>query len=192
MGVLGCRDAKTFTSNLEDTRKHTTETTTSQATIIFQLKLMKFAGNGIFSRRDLNRWFGEKPRRPDAECWELERFVAGIIAGSGFEFKCWGDFCDFQQKYGNVSTLFKSLYENKQGDWPVFETHEGKTRYAWWSDAESTSGIEFSKRVSEWVEFPKTQTTGTVPMRTFKEGKKPEAPEFEEYVFTSGGVPMKW
>ena len=114
---------------------------------------MKYSGNGVFDRRILNRLFGKKKSRPDAECWELENFCRETIMGSGFAFKRWGDFCLFQQEYGSPAKLFAKLYNNRVGQWLVFEKYEGANRYSWWDDAVSASGISFTKRVSDWVDY---------------------------------------
>ena len=114
---------------------------------------MKYSGNGVFDRRILNRLFGKKKSRPDAECWELENFCRETIIGSGFEFKHWGDFCEFQQEYGAPANFFAKLYDNREGQWLVFEKHEKVNRYSWWDNAVSTSGITFTRRVSEWVDY---------------------------------------
>ena len=65
-----------------------------------------YVHGAIFGRRFLNILFGQKNKRPDRECWDLERFIGGLVIGSGLEFKELNDWFAFSQFYrvGSAST----------------------------------------------------------------------------------------
>ena len=90
----------------------------------------------IFDRRMLSKWFGKKNKRPDDECWELEWFIRNTLCGSDWEVKCWGDICDWNQKYGTdyLKRLPEWYAEHKaSGSWPVIETQDDETVWAYFS-----------------------------------------------------------
>ena len=110
---------------------------------------MKYSSdNGaIFDRNLLSRWFGQKNKRPDDECWELEHFVRNFVCGCGWDLKYWGDWCDFLQIFGRG--VYKRLphwfAENKKDNnvWAVIEKQEDLTMEAYFKD-----GL----RDTEWIE----------------------------------------
>ena len=50
-------------------------------------KSKKFAGNSRMRRTELNKIYGNKKARPDAECFEKDAFAVNTIMGSGFDFR---------------------------------------------------------------------------------------------------------
>ena len=113
-----------------------------------------FVHGAIFGRRFLSILFGQKNKRPDKECWNLEAFIRGIVIGSGWEFKELKDWFDFSKFYlGGASTppiflntmlsLWHDIYL-KDGGWVVLDKLCHNTVWAYFKN-----GI----RVSNWIEL---------------------------------------
>ena len=110
---------------------------------------MKYAGNGIFDRRMLSSLFGKKNRRPDAECWAIEKFVSSAVIGSGFEFKTMRNFAAFARNFAIRIKMLRELYADQKGDRVAFEVDQGRCRYAWFQDGDGGTSVQ----TTEWTTY---------------------------------------
>ena len=107
--------------------------------------MVKYAGEGSFSRRDLNWLFGRKTGRPDAECWELEGFVISTMMGNSWDCKCLRDAMDFMNEFGVHVTTWRRWLAGSDKDadrWAVVEKPDGVPKWTW---------FEKSMRIGEWT-----------------------------------------
>lgn len=93
--------------------------------------------------RALPRFFGRRQDRPHSD-ESYKEFVRGVLLGSDFEAKDWGDFCYFQQTTNAKvkKEHWKQWHARFQedGSWAVVE----KERWAYFKN-----GL----RVEDWVSF---------------------------------------
>ena len=95
---------------------------------------MKYAGKGALNRGLLNSLFGRKVRRPDAECWELEGFVANTMSGCGWRLRYVDELLEFDREFDILPGKWKSWHENsdpEDGKWVVIEKQDGKAVWTW-------------------------------------------------------------
>jgi len=77
----------------------------------------------------------------------LEWFIRNFVCGCGWDLKCWGDFCNFNQEFGTgyIKRLPYWFAENKKDNnvWAVIEKQEDLTMEAYFKN-----GL----RDTEWIE----------------------------------------
>lgn len=94
----------------------------------------------IFNRRELNKLFGKKTGRPDAECWELQNFIHNFQSGCDWDH----DLLNFVRHYGSETMKMLPVWYAKHkedGWWAVVEKQAGKTVFAYFKN---------SIRCSDW------------------------------------------
>ena len=107
-----------------------------------------FTNGALLGRRFLNMMFGKQNRRPTQECWDLERFVGGMVIGSDFEFKEFSDWAAFVKFFGakqlySMLGIWYAKYQ-EDGTWAVVEKQDDTTVWAYFN-----KGV----RKTEWVEL---------------------------------------
>ena len=111
----------------------------------------------LFDRRILNKLFGQKSGRTNAECWGLEKFVRKIITGSGWECKTWHDFAAFNKHFDatnmwrtwlTVPTMLNSTSLDETC--PVVEMRDGRPQWALFEGGERQTEWEWGP-YQEWV-----------------------------------------
>ena len=111
--------------------------------------MVKYAGNGRLDRRLLNRCFGQKNARPDAECWDLEAFVVNTMSGCGWDCRSGYDLLMFCKEfditlYARPNIWFRWFAGSapKEDKWAVVEKRDGVPMWCW---------FQKSMMLGEWV-----------------------------------------
>ena len=130
--------------------------------------MVKFAGNSRLTRKDLNKIFGTKVSRPDAECFELDAFVVNFAMGSGRDIKGFWDVLDLNDDYNHTLTpaVWNSWFEQHTAAggeddakcWPVVENRHGNVVVGW---------FQRSMLISDWVAIgePNPFTKKLIPFK---------------------------
>ena len=127
--------------------------------------MVKYARDGTLDRRILNRLFGQKNARPDAECWDLEAFIRNTMSGCGWDMKERQHFWEFCTTFGiqvAVSPQWRVWFEGSDPEddkWAVIEKNgDDPARWAWFHK---------SMMVSEWSPMgdPSPITKKLVPFK---------------------------
>ena len=153
----------------------------------------KYAGNYRMTRTILNRIFGKKTKRPDAECIEKDNFAVNTIMGCGFDFKGRNpgfEYYEFQKYYefkitpevwNRLLAQHKSAGSDPGLCWPIFEKREDNVVVAWFQN---------SMLISEWipVDQPCPITKKLVP---FKNGYFKSVPIRKRPADSSNDSPPK-
>ena len=115
--------------------------------------MVKYAGNCRLGRRFLNRIFGRVNKRPDAECWVLERFVLGTVEGCDVDCSIslqernflgvpdGGNVLRFHKETG-AGHMWQHWFEHKANGWPVVEKQGDRMVWTW---------FRRSRQMGDWV-----------------------------------------
>ncbi len=119
---------------------------------------MKFAGNAVFGRVQLNELFGQKTKRPDKECFEMCNFVVDVMM-QYIEIRNKYDITRWQEKFPQVGQAVwrRLLEQQKSADvvdgckcWPVLK-HRYDNPNAWWQGHSiRVAWFQKSERISDW------------------------------------------
>ena len=97
----------------------------------------------------LNRIVGKKNSRPENECWEWDKFIVGVIAGSDIAIpkdSFYIQHCDqvhyFNLVCGVTTEVWQYWFANKANGWPVIEKQNGTYVWSW---------FKTSRQMGEWV-----------------------------------------